>query len=132
MDGWGCEFIGEDRVGIQPPLEPEEDRVFEIPMALMSELVDKRYQKEMRIREKDRLQALTVNIARHGILNPGIVHYSDQLIRLYDGNHRYHCAKELGFKTFPVTFAHVPTMQNKTGTSLLFAFDFLLSELRKS
>ena len=130
MDIWGCEFI--DDGGNHKPPPSSKDRVFYLPMELMADLVDQKYQKEMRIRDKERLQALTVNIARHGILVPAKIHYSENLIRLYDGNHRYYCAKQLKLETFPVQFVHVPKMQNKTGSSLLHAFNFLLSELQKS
>jgi hypothetical protein len=130
METWGCEFLDND-TDREPPPASDFGNVFQVPMSLMSYLVDKKYQKEIRIRDKEQLQGLTVDIARRGILKPATIHYSDKYIRLYDGNHRYHCAKTLGLESFPVVFVHVPKMQNQTGSSLLYAFNFLLEELRR-
>lgn len=133
MDNWGCEFVEDQMSTIKPPPPtPPEGKVFAMPMELMADLVDERYQREMAVRDKTQLQAMIASIATRGIVNPMTIHYSKNLIRLYDGNHRYYCARVLGLKTVPVQFVHVPKMQNKTGTSLLHAFNFLLAHLPSS
>jgi hypothetical protein len=130
MDTWGCEFL--DQNNNQPPPKLDTGFVYQIPMRLMADLVDDRYQKEIRIRDKIQLQALTADIARRGIVTPATMHYSDKYVRLFDGNHRYLCAKTLGLENFPVVFVHVPKMQNKTGSTLFDAFNVLLEQLRQS
>lgn len=132
MDNWGCEFIEDQSSAIEPPPKPRESEFFAMPMQLMHELVDERYQREIAIKDKEQLHAMTVSIAKIGIVKPAIIHYSENLIRLWDGNHRYYCAKKLGLETFPVQFVYVPKMQNKTGTTLLRAFNLLLSQLPAS
>ena len=123
MDFWGCEFVEENAERLVPQFA---SGIVDLEMDLLGQIVDTRYIREIAIKDAEQIQALTADIARRGILNPGLLIYDDKKVRLKDGNHRYVAAKNLQLRTFPVTLVRTSNIQ-APGASLEFVLHYLLT-----
>ena len=110
METWGSVFVDDGQFGA--PFEPlTVVGSFHLSIDFLDQVVDRRYHKELIVRDARRLAELEANIRQHGILEPGILTYDHSRIRLQDGNHRYICAVRIGLEKFPVELRRVSHIQ---------------------
>lgn len=128
MESWGCEFVEDNGTTQRPDFPIVETSIVYVSMDMLEQIVDTRYLKEIGSKDKAQVQALTVDIARRGILYPGTLVYDNKKIRLQDGNHRYLAARALGLRDFPVQLRRVSRI-SAPGADLEFAFQYLWSAL---
>lgn len=127
MDAWGCEFVDDGYQSDNPP-PPYYSNVFLMPMNILKEIVDLRYLKEIGVRDKLQIQALTADVAQRGIIEPGHLVYDDRSVRLQDGNHRYLAAKALQLPEFPVVLIRVSKI-SAPGASVESMFLYLMNSV---
>lgn len=110
METWGSEFVDDGGYG-KPFQRLTSVGSFHLDMAFLERIVDKKYHREIIVRDASRLEQLEINIRQNGILNPGVLTYDNNRIRLQDGNHRFICAARIGLPTFPVDLRRVAHIQ---------------------
>lgn len=110
---WGEEFFDDGLFGKQVQSQDYEgyrSGGIMIPISLLSEIVDPKYIKEIKVKDSEKIQYLQRHLSLVGQLQPGHLVYDRQYIRLKEGNHRYIAAQNLGWSHMRVTMRRVESI----------------------